>query len=83
LRLLASDRVAYFPTPAFFCFITLGKGELTVPIAFTSLSLYNMLAGPLSAIPAQLTIWAQSRLALDRISHYFDERALSASIARL
>ncbi|CED85550.1 Multidrug resistance-associated protein/mitoxantrone resistance protein, ABC superfamily [Phaffia rhodozyma] len=58
---------------SFACFITLGKGELTVSIAFTSLSLYGMLSGPLNGIPNLLITWAQARLAFERIENFFDE----------
>ncbi|KAL7412017.1 hypothetical protein BDY24DRAFT_117838 [Mrakia frigida] len=58
---------------SFLFFVTLGKGQLTVSIAFTSLSLYSMLAGPLSAIPAQMTVYATQKLAIERLDLYFAE----------
>lgn len=47
--------------------------ELTLVVFSTSLSLYGMLAGPLGTIPAQMTVWAQSKLAIDRLDQFFAE----------
>lgn len=48
-------------------------------IAFTSMSLYGMLSGPLNNIPNQLIVWAQARLALERLENFFEERSFCSA----
>ncbi|KAJ9111103.1 hypothetical protein QFC19_001302 [Naganishia cerealis] len=58
---------------SFACFIFIAKGELTVSIAFTALSLFSMLRQPLNMIPAFTVLLLQTKVSLDRIDDFLKE----------
>ncbi|KAH3670504.1 hypothetical protein OGAPHI_001019, partial [Ogataea philodendri] len=57
-----------------FYFFTVWQGEsLTTPIAFTSLSLFNLLRTPLDQLAEMMSFVIQSKVSLDRIEQFLDE----------
>jgi ABC-type bacteriocin/lantibiotic exporter with double-glycine peptidase domain len=50
-------------------YIASGK-ELTAALAFTVLSLLNLLNGPLTQLVSGWTNYINARIAIDRISHF-------------
>ncbi|QPG76133.1 hypothetical protein FOA43_003519 [Brettanomyces nanus] len=58
---------------AFYCYsVVLGK-PLTTPIAFTALSLFNLLRTPLDQFADMLSDVVQSKVSLDRIESFLNE----------
>ncbi|GMM27633.1 bile acid-transporting ATPase [Martiniozyma asiatica (nom. inval.)] len=58
---------------AFYCYTVIEGKPLTTPIAFTSLSLFNLLRTPLDQFADMLSFVVQSKVSLDRISSFLDE----------
>ncbi|TFK50633.1 P-loop containing nucleoside triphosphate hydrolase protein, partial [Heliocybe sulcata] len=67
---------------SFFTYVMLGH-ELTVSIAFTSLSLFGMIRQPLNIIPAWIVQILQTRIAIKRIETYLDEDEVSDQVSSL
>jgi ABC-type multidrug transport system fused ATPase/permease subunit len=58
---------------AFYCYTIFENKPLTTPIAFTSLSLFNLLRTPLDQFADMLSFVVQSKVSLDRIEKFLDE----------
>ncbi|KAL7422691.1 hypothetical protein Q5752_001982 [Cryptotrichosporon argae] len=58
---------------SFFSFIVIEKRELTVSIAFTSISLFSMLRMPLNSIPSCIVMILQAHVSVKRIEDFFNE----------
>ncbi|KZT21758.1 multidrug resistance-associated ABC transporter [Neolentinus lepideus HHB14362 ss-1] len=67
---------------SFFTYVMLGH-ELTVSIAFTSLSLFGMIRQPLNIIPAWIVQILQTRIAIKRIETFLDEDEVSDQVSSL
>ncbi|KAI0003794.1 ABC transporter type 1, transmembrane domain-containing protein [Russula compacta] len=57
--------------------------ELTVSIAFTAISLFNMVRLPLNIIPTWIVQMLQTKVALDRIATYLDEDEVDEQVSSL
>lgn len=58
---------------AFYCYTIVENKPLTTPIAFTSLSLFNLLRTPLDQFADMLSFSVQSKVSLDRIEEFLQE----------
>ncbi|ORX41111.1 hypothetical protein BD324DRAFT_613230 [Kockovaella imperatae] len=58
---------------SFFCFIVIEKKELTVSVAFTSISLFTMLRLPLNVIPTYIVFMLQAHVSVKRIQEFLEE----------
>ncbi|WVR08508.1 hypothetical protein IAU60_005563 [Kwoniella sp. DSM 27419] len=58
---------------AFFCYIVIEKRELTVSVAFTAISLFQMLRMPLNVIPTFVVMLLQAHVAVKRIEDFLEE----------
>lgn len=58
---------------AFYCYTIIEGKPLTTPIAFTSLSLFNLLRTPLDQFADMLSFVIQSKVSLERIESFLDE----------
>ncbi|ODV98301.1 hypothetical protein PACTADRAFT_48088 [Pachysolen tannophilus NRRL Y-2460] len=58
---------------SFFCYIIIDGKTLTSPIAFTSLSLFNLLRSPLDELANMLSFVIQSKVSMDRVQNFLDE----------
>ncbi|KAK4688623.1 hypothetical protein P7C73_g1481, partial [Tremellales sp. Uapishka_1] len=58
---------------SFFCFIVIEKRELTVSVAFTSISLFSMLRMPLNVIPTFIVILLNAHVSVKRIEDFLNE----------
>ncbi|ODQ52501.1 hypothetical protein SAICODRAFT_93382 [Saitoella complicata NRRL Y-17804] len=57
----------------FFVYTKIAHQELTAPVAFTSLSLFNVLRIPLDQLADMLTNVLQSKVSLNRVEKFLDE----------
>lgn len=70
---------SWFVTPtivtmiSFYCYIFIDGKPLTTPIAFTALSLFNLLRNPLDQISHMFSFVVQSKVSLDRVQEFLDE----------
>lgn len=75
----AASSFIWFITPtvvtfaSFGCYIFISKQKLTTPIAFTALSLFNLLRNPLDQISEMLSFVIQSKVSLNRIQDFLNE----------
>ena len=58
---------------AFYCYTVIEERPLTTPIAFTALSLFNLLRTPLDNFADMLSFVVQSKVSLDRIEEFLEE----------
>lgn len=58
---------------SFGCYIFIQGKVLTTPVAFTSLSLFNLLRIPLDDLAYMLSFVIQSKVSLDRVNDFLDE----------
>ncbi|CCH46915.1 ATP-dependent bile acid permease [Wickerhamomyces ciferrii] len=58
---------------SFGCYIFIDGKTLTTPVAFTALSLFNLLRNPLDQISDMLSFAIQSKVSLDRVSEFLKE----------
>lgn len=58
---------------SFGCYIFIDGKQLTIPVAFTALSLFNLLRNPLDQISDMLSFAIQSKVSLDRITDFLKE----------
>ncbi|AAS51156.2 ACL072Cp [Eremothecium gossypii ATCC 10895] len=58
---------------SFACYIYIQGEVLTIPVAFTALSLFVMLRNPLDVLADMLSYVVQSKVSLDRIQAFLDE----------
>ncbi|GMM34412.1 hypothetical protein DASC09_017370 [Saccharomycopsis crataegensis] len=58
---------------SFSCYIYIEGNVLTTPVAFTSLSLFNLLRIPLDDLAYMLSFVIQSKVSLDRVNDFLDE----------
>nr|QFR37208.1 ABC transporter [Cyberlindnera americana] len=58
---------------SFSCYIFIEGKTLTTPIAFTALSLFSLLRGPLDQLSDMLSWIIQSKVSLDRVQDFLDE----------
>lgn len=58
---------------AFYCYTMIEGNALTTPIAFTSLSLFNLLRTPLDQFADMLSFVVQSKVSLDRVEEFLNE----------
>lgn len=58
---------------SFGCYIFIDKKVLTTPVAFTALSLFNLLRNPLDQISDMLSFAIQSKVSLDRVSEFLSQ----------
>ncbi|GMK54458.1 hypothetical protein CspeluHIS016_0110440 [Cutaneotrichosporon spelunceum] len=58
---------------AFFCYIYLAKKDLTISVAFTALTLFNMLRTPLNAVPMFVVWFLQAGVSVKRTQDFFEE----------
>ncbi|KAH3667094.1 hypothetical protein WICMUC_005441 [Wickerhamomyces mucosus] len=69
----------WFITPTIVTFISfsiyifVSKKQLTTPIAFTALSLFNLLRTPLDQLSDMLSFAIQSKVSLDRVEEFLNE----------
>ena len=68
---------------SFFCYIVIAKQELTVAVAFTSISLFSMLRMPLNAIPTFLVWILQSLVSIGRIDDFLKEEEVPDWVSSL
>lgn len=62
---------------SFGCYVYLQGQVLTTPVAFTSLSLFNLLRIPLDDLAYMLSFVIQSKVSLDRVNDFLDEAETS------
>ncbi|KII83760.1 hypothetical protein PLICRDRAFT_119100 [Plicaturopsis crispa FD-325 SS-3] len=67
---------------AFFAFVSQGN-ELTVPIAFTSITLFAMIKEPLNEMPDYIIQILQTLLAVERIGAFLDEDEVTEQVSSL
>ncbi|KAG5653253.1 hypothetical protein H0H81_001510 [Sphagnurus paluster] len=67
---------------SFFVYVAQGN-QLTIPVAFTSIALFNMIRAPLNVIPAWIVQILQTGVALKRIAVYLDEDEVDAQVSSL
>jgi ABC-type multidrug transport system fused ATPase/permease subunit len=58
---------------SFGCYIFIDGNQLTTPVAFTALSLFNLLRNPLDQISDMLSFAIQSKVSLDRVQDFLNE----------
>jgi ABC-type multidrug transport system fused ATPase/permease subunit len=58
---------------SFGCYVFIAKKPLTTPVAFTALSLFNLLRNPLDQLSDMLSFVIQSKVSLDRIQNFLNE----------
>ena len=58
---------------SFSYYIFVDKQELTIPVAFTALSLFGLLKTPLDQLSNTINFVAQSKVSLDRIQNFLNE----------
>ncbi|OWB72623.1 hypothetical protein B5S31_g2340 [[Candida] boidinii] len=58
---------------AFYYYVYIDGNVLTTPIAFTALSLFNLLRAPLDQFADMLSFVIQSKVSLDRVEEFLDE----------
>lgn len=58
---------------SFGCFVFIQKRVLTTPVAFTALSLFNLLRIPLDDLAYMLSFVIQSKVSLDRVNDFLEE----------
>ncbi|BEI93418.1 uncharacterized protein CcaverHIS019_0510460 [Cutaneotrichosporon cavernicola] len=58
---------------AFFCYIYFAKKDLTISVAFTALTLFNMLRTPLNAVPMFIVWFLQAGVSVKRTQDFFEE----------
>lgn len=58
---------------SFYCYTIVEGKPLTAPLAFTALSLFNLLRAPLDQLADMTAIIIQSKVSLDRISDFLEE----------
>ncbi|KAH3683179.1 hypothetical protein WICPIJ_005848 [Wickerhamomyces pijperi] len=79
----AASAFLWFITPTIVTFFSFGayifisKKTLTTPIAFTSLSLFNLLRTPLDQLNEMLSFAIQSKVSMDRIQEFLSEEESS------
>ncbi|GAA5843446.1 hypothetical protein JCM11251_001410 [Rhodosporidiobolus azoricus] len=66
------------PLASFWAFVKLQKQELTVAIAFTALSLFSLIRGPLNQIPGFFIRILQLRVSIARLEAFFAEDEIAA-----
>ncbi|KAG2203106.1 hypothetical protein INT47_004913 [Mucor saturninus] len=66
-------------TVAFWSFTKLEGKELTAPIAFTSMTIFNDLRGSLTIIPETVIHLFETLISIDRIEKYLEEDEISGS----
>lgn len=59
---------------SFYCYSVIEGKPLTAPIAFTALSLFALLKSPLDQLSGMTAFVIQSKVSLDRISEFLDEK---------
>ncbi|ODQ79563.1 hypothetical protein BABINDRAFT_37368 [Babjeviella inositovora NRRL Y-12698] len=70
---------SWFLTPtlvtfiSFYCYTIVAGETLTAPIAFTALSLFNLLRNPLDQLADVVSFLVQSKVSLDRVGEFLDE----------
>lgn len=62
---------------SFWGFTAVAKQELTAPIAFTALSLFNLLKFPLDQLTDMMTNVIQTKISLDRVEEFLNEEETS------
>ncbi|KAK0558730.1 hypothetical protein OC844_004930 [Tilletia horrida] len=68
---------------AFFLYTSVLEKELTVSIAFTSITLFYMLRAPLGVIPTFLTLGLQALVSVRRLEAFLAEEEVDSSISAL
>lgn len=58
---------------SFFCYTVIEKKDLNAPIAFTSLSLFNVLRVPLDQLADMVTNVLQTKVSIDRVEEFLNE----------
>ncbi|GME67311.1 unnamed protein product [[Candida] boidinii] len=58
---------------AFYYYVYIDKNVLTTPIAFTALSLFNLLRAPLDQFADMLSFVIQSKVSLERVEKFLNE----------
>ncbi|GAA6016243.1 hypothetical protein JCM10207_000442 [Rhodosporidiobolus poonsookiae] len=71
------------PLLSFFAYVKLQGGELTVAIAFTALSLFSLIRGPLNQIPGFGIRILQLRVSIGRLESFFAENEIAEHAALL
>ncbi|EGV63978.1 Transporter of the ATP-binding cassette (ABC) [Yamadazyma tenuis] len=75
----AISSILWFLTPtlitliSFYCYTIIEGNVLTAPIAFTSLSLFTLLRGPLDQLADMTALVIQSKVSLDRVGDFLAE----------
>lgn len=58
---------------SFFCYTVIEKKDLNAPIAFTALSLFNVLRVPLDQLADMVTNVLQTKVSIDRVEEFLNE----------
>lgn len=58
---------------SFYCFVIIEGKTLTAPIAFTALSLFNLLRNPIEQLADMTSFLIQSKVSLDRVGEFLNE----------
>ncbi|KAK4055812.1 hypothetical protein OIO90_003065 [Microbotryomycetes sp. JL221] len=70
------------PVVSFLAYVKVQRQDLTVAVAFTALSYFTMVRGPLNQIPEFGVKILQCGISIKRIESYFDEEEVEAHITR-
>lgn len=62
---------------SFYCYTIIDGNQLTAPVAFTALSLFTLLRSPLDQLADMTAIVIQSKVSLDRVSDFLEEKETS------
>ncbi|CAD6904542.1 unnamed protein product [Tilletia controversa] len=68
---------------SFFLYTSVLQKELTVSVAFTSITLFYMLRAPLGVIPTFLTLGLQALVSVRRLEAFLDEEEVEDTISSL
>ncbi|CEH14116.1 Multidrug resistance-associated protein/mitoxantrone resistance protein, ABC superfamily [Ceraceosorus bombacis] len=66
-----------------YCYTYVQGNQLTVPVAFTAITLFAMLRTPLNVIPTFVSVFINSAIAVSRIAAFLDEEEVEVMISGL
>ncbi|GAA6034025.1 hypothetical protein JCM8097_000654 [Rhodosporidiobolus ruineniae] len=68
---------------SFGCFTILAHKQLTVPIAFTALALFNMVRAPMTMLPTSIVNVLQTWVSIQRLEKFFGEEEVEPWVSAL
>lgn len=68
---------------SFFCYVKVQGNELTVPVAFTAVTLFSMVRAPLNAIPAFAMAGLNAMVSIKRLEAFLEEEEVDDFVSSL